>query len=70
MFTCSQLFITGIKKLEKGINLLDYGYLEDIFKLGGVNKKYQGLEKYHEYYPKIFLVYFDYHKDLKISVME
>lgn len=70
LFTCSQIFITGVKKLEKGINLQDFGFLDDLFKLGGISKSYIGEEKYQEYFPKIFLTYFDYHKDLKISSMK
>lgn len=70
LFSCSHIFVPGVRKSEKGINLQDFGFLEEIFKYGQISKSYNGKEKYHKYYPKIFLVYFEYHKELKIAAMK
>lgn len=70
LYPCSQVFITGLKKLERGINLQDFAFLRDIFKHSKVDRGYSGIERYKQYIPKIFLLYFEYHKELKVNEME
>lgn len=70
LYPCSQIFVTGIKKLERGINLLDFEFMRDVFKHSKVDRDYNGRERYRNYIPKIFLLYFEYHKELKVSEME
>ena len=59
-----------IKKQERGINLEDFMFLEDVFRRGKVEHKYKGTEKFRKYLPGIMLCYLDYHKELRIKDME
>lgn len=64
------MFILCVKKAKKGINLEDFIFLSRLFEFGQIQDSYNGTEKYNQYYSGLFLLYFNYHKPLKIEEMD
>lgn len=63
----SNIFIICVKKNEKGINLEDFIFLSRLFELGHIEDCYNGEEKYKEFFAAMFLLYFNYHKEIKVD---
>ena len=59
-----------LKKAEKGINLEDFMFMSRLFEFGHIQDGYYGNEKYKHYFAAFFMVYFNYHKDLKVEEMD
>lgn len=66
----SSIFIICIKKAEKGINLEDFIFLSRLFEYGHIEDGYNGIEKYKDYFSGVLLIYFNYHKDIKVEEMD
>lgn len=65
----SNLFVMCIKKAEKGINLRDFVFLNRLFECAHIQENYEGTEKYKQFYAGFLLIYFDYHKIVRIAEM-
>lgn len=66
----SNIFIICVRKQEKGINLEDFIFLSRLFEFGHIEDCYNGKEKYREFFAGLFLLYFNYHKEIKVDDMD
>ena len=62
LFCLSRTFTVFLKKDEKGVNLIDFKFLNRVQAYGRIHKGYTGVEKYWEYLPGLVVIYIDYHK--------
>ena len=66
----SNLVVICLKKAEKGINLEDFDFLQQLIEFGQIEEDYDGREKFRNYLAAVMLVYFSYHKELRAEEMD
>jgi len=66
----SNLVVLCLKKAEKGINLEDFDFLQKLLEYVQIEEDYDGQEKFKNYLAALMLVYFSYHRELKVEEMD